>query len=412
MSGLTVSGYIARTAGEWFELAQNEYNTILADLGVSQPRYDRAEFSTAVLLIVAQFASEIDNAVASIFDQHDENQASGVILRYLATLAGVVVSGGSSSRSTLTLTAWEQGNVTLTAGEAKASDGTNTWVLLEDVLISAGGSATAVFEAEEEGPVSGLLGTINQRSTGVAGWTSVTNAADATVGSYAESDASIRAKIASGRGGTGSRSQNAIRSALERLPGVQKVRVSYNPKLEDVVVSTRTIPQNGVGVWIYPADLTVAVRQQALALLFAMVGGNVQRSLPTQTGAEGVLGSVLGADNKTHNEGFWYMVQTPLRVDVLIDPATGFESGANLSTVYDPVDAVVRTYFSGLEPGQAVRHDDLIGLVAAVPGVARSTITFSADGDAYSEADREVDAASFALLDATATNQGVTVRTS
>lgn len=411
VAGLTSNGYIARTAGEWFDVAKTEYNKVCADLGVSQPRYDKAEFVTVVLLIVAQIASEIDNAVATIFDQHDPNQTSGVILRFLATVAGVVVDPGSKSRATLTLGGWDSGAVPLTAGDAKASDGTTTWVLLEDVVIPAGGTATAVFEAQEVGPTLATAGTINRRASGVAGWQTVTNENDASPGSYAESDASIRNKIARGQGGTGSRSPLSIKAALERLPGVQKVRLVYNKNLTPTTVSTRTIPENGVGVWIYPPDLTQEVRGQALSILFAMVGGNVNRSLPSVTGDEGVVGTVLGADERLHSEGFWYMTSTPFVVDVFIDPLTGFEPGGNLLTVQEPIREVVRTYFANLEPGETVRHDDLLGLIAGVSGVARSTLRFDKDGGGFSSDDQTVDPASFPQIDASGLQGGVIVRT-
>ena len=81
MPGLTTTGYISRTAGEWLDVAKSVYNDICAELGVSPPRYDRSEFTTAVLIVASQIASEIDAAAGSLFDLHDPNQASGNTLR-------------------------------------------------------------------------------------------------------------------------------------------------------------------------------------------------------------------------------------------------------------------------------------------------------------------------------------------
>ena len=209
-------------------------------------------------------------------------------------------------------------------------------------------------------------------------------------------------KIGKGLGGTGSRSPHSIRAALERLPGVQRAVVYYNKSLAEEVVSTRTIPANGVGIWIFPSDLTNETRTSALSLLYAMEGGNVNRSLPSATGADGVRGTILGADNRPHYEGFWYMVTVPVAVDVAISPSTGYEGGGSLSSVTEPIREVVRTYFASLGPGDAVRQQDLLGLIAAVDGVARTTVTLSEDGGPYSSADIVVDPATFAALDTTA----------
>lgn len=406
MAGLTSSGYLARTAGEWFDVAKVQYNKVCADLGVSAPRYDKAEFTTVVLMIVAQIASEIDNAVAALFDQHDPNQASGFLLRLLAMIAGVVVDDGSKSRATLTVTAWANGPVVLTKGETKASDGTNSWVALEDVLIPAGGNATGVFETLVSGPTIALAGTINKRQTGVAGWQTVTNAADATPGSFPESDASIRNRIALGQGGTGSRSELAVHNAILRMNGVRQVRVVYNPLLVPATVSSRVIPENGVAVWVYPDTLTGDVQGNILSLMFSMIGGNVQRSLPTETGVDGVRGSIVGADERPHLEGFWYMNQSLFRIDVLID---AFEPGGTLDKVTVAVQGVIRAYFAGLVPGAAIRRDDLVGLVASVPGVARSTVTMSVNGGGFSGSDVVLDPATFALINSAALSQGVVV---
>jgi len=414
VAGLTSTGYLARTASEWFDIAKTEYNRICADLGFSVPRYDRAEFSTAVLLITAQIASEIDNGVSAVFDAHDPNQASGFLLRYLAQLAHIPIDEGSKSRVTLKLTGWANGPVLLSAGAAKASDGTNEWVLLEDVTLPSAApyQATAVFEASAVGPISAAAGTIVNRVTGVAGWTGVTNDAAAIVGTSAETDASIRNKISKGLGSSSSRSSLAIQTVLQSLNGVQKVRVVYNPTFAPVTVSTRSIPENGVGIWVYPNTITTVVQQQILSQLFGMLGGNVNRSLPTATGADGVVGEVTGADLRPHREGFWFMSATLITVDVFIDPSTGYEPGGTLSSVTAPIQEVVRLYFESLEPGETIRQQDLLGLVAAVEGVARTTISFSVAGAALTTNDVAIDAASFATLDTSAASGGIVVRQS
>lgn len=414
MAGLTTTGYISRTAGEWLDVAKGVYNDLCAELGVSPPRYDRSEFTTAVLIVAAQIASEIDGAASSLFDLHDPNQVSGNLLLDLAKISGVAVNSGSKSRVTLKVGSWTQGAVTLTAKEVKASDGTTTWTLLEDVIIPSNGFATALFEAEATGPVLAAIGTITKRVTGIPGWISVTNEAAATPGLAADSDATIRDKILRGGGSTGSQSELALQSALQGINGVDKARIVYNSTFAAATVSSRSIPENGVGVWIYPNTQTQATQTEILTVLFSRLGGNVNRSLPTATGTDGVVGSITGADNREHSEGFWYMQETTVYVWVQIDASTGYEDGGSLTSVSSEVRSTIRSYFAGLQPGDPVRSDDLRGQIAAVDGVARTTLSFSTTSasSGFSTADLIIAEANFAALDSSLSDFGVTVSAS
>lgn len=414
MAGLTNSGYVPRTSGEWLDFATSRFTQICANLGLTAPRYDRAEFTYNVLLVAAQMAGEIDDALSNVFDQHDPNQASGFILRYIADIAGVPVNQGTKSTVTLALSAWDQSDVSMSAGGVKASDGTNIWVLTEDVIVPKGSAASAVFEAEAAGAVYAAAATIRQKVTGIAGWLLVDNAAAATVGTAADTDAIIRNRIAQGLGSTGSRSEIALRVSLESLPGVEKARIVYNPELVATTVSSVAIPANGVAIWLYPSTLTAATQSLALSVLFAMLPGNVVRMHPTTTDATGVVGEIAGADGKSHKEGFYFMTTQSVRVKVYlgeqVGDSGGYEPGGTLTSVSAPIQNVVTTYFTELGPGDAVRQQDIIGAVVLVSGVARVTVELSINaGVSYNEADIIIDAATFAVLDPTVTTPVVVV---
>ena len=401
MAGLTNSGYVPRTSGEWLDFATARFTQICADLGLTAPRYDRAEFAYNVLLVAAQMAGEIDDALSNIFDQHDPNQASGFILRYIADISGVPVNQGTKSTVTLTLSAWDQSDVSMSAGGVKATDGTNVWVLKEDVVVPKSGASTnAIFEAEEVGPIYAAAQTITQKVTGIAGWVNVKNVDASTVGTAADTDAIIRNRIAQGLGSTGSRSEISLRVSLESLPDVEKARIVYNPEIVATTVSSVSIPANGVAVWLYPSTLTAATQSLALNTLFALLPGNVVRTHPTTTGSTGVVGEIAGADGRPHKEGFFFMTTQSVRVKVQISAASGYEAGGTLSGVSVPVQNAVTSYFTNLGPGDAVRQQDIIGAVVLVAGVARVTVTLSTNaGVSYSDSDIVVDAATFAVLD-------------
>lgn len=397
--GLTTSGYIPNTAGEWFDFAKAEFDALCAELGITPPNYQRHEFVTAMLRIAAQMASEIDDAAGALFDLHDPAQASGSVLETLANITGTPFDVGSRSRVTLTVGAWARGNVTLPIG-TEASDGTYIWKTIEDVTIVAGGTEDVVAEVEIDGAIAAPAGTITQRVTSVAGWTSVTNAADATIGTIAESDAIIRERISRGSGSKGSRSPSAVRSALLKVPGVQEAIVVFNATDAAVTVSARSIPKYGCGVWVYPDDLTDNAKKAVLGILYAMLPSNVTRSLPTATGATGIRGAIEGSDGRTHYEGAWYMTETPIRIRVTLSDASSYEGSGSWDTVRGEIEEVVEAYFAGLGPGDAFRQNDLVGRIAGVAGVARSTVESAVSPyAAYSSNDRTIDQASFATLE-------------
>lgn len=389
----TDTGYIARTGGEWFTLVQIEVERIAADLGISPPRWTRAEFVTIVARIMAQLAGEIDAAVEGVFDAHDPAQIAGEILRDYAKLAGVAVVEATPSTVVLTVGAWATGAVTLSAG-TEAGDGTNAWELLEDVVIAAGGTATVSAACTTSGPVTAAIGTITQRLTSVAGWASVTNAAAAVPGVAASSDAFLREAIGSGGGSFGSRSAHAIRTAVADVPGVTDVQPYFNNTLATVTRGGRSIPGNGFALWVHPSTITDAAKLSILKRLYALLDGTAARSLPSATGVDGVLGEILGADGYPHEEGFWWFSETTIYVRVILSDATSYEPGYASGSVNTAIQGAVETFWSTLTRSASgsmfIRQQDLIAACVAVPGCARVDLRLGTSATPTATADLEV----------------------
>lgn len=395
----TDTGYISRTSSEWYERLQALFNRYAADNNLPPPNWTRQEFVAAVGVVTATMLGEIDAIVPSLFDMYDENQASGELLRQLAYLASVTVNDGAKSRVTCTVGAWARGDVLLTVGNCTASDGVNDWDLAEDVTIPAGSTEDVVFESAEAGAITADPGTITQRVTGIPGWTSVTNAAAATIGTLADTDGVIRTAIAQGRGSGGSRSPHALAAAIERIPGVSAARVVFNPSGAAATVSTRSVPAYGFGVWVEPDTLTEAQMQTVLATIYALGAANAPRSLPTITDTDGVLGQIEGSNGQPFYEGFWFTTVVKYWVRVTLSAATAYEDGGNLADVTAPIRQIAAEYFAALVTGDALRQQDLIGRMVLIPGIARlSNLEFSTNGSSWSSADVVIDAGTRAVL--------------
>lgn len=399
--------YEPRTAGEWFEICKSTFNRICSDLGMPTPRYDRVEFTTMILVILAQVAAEIDDMLAGMLDHGSIFNASGSLLADLAYLAGVNISAGTKSSVTLRLTAWSNGPVLVSKGKTYG-DGVYKWIVDEDVLIPSGGTGDVLAVCEVTGPVRAGINTITTRVDIVTGIVAVTNPAEATLGTYKESPASIRARIFSGLFGGGSFSPLAIKSAIENLPDVDRCRIVFNPSEDPLSSSGVSIPPFGVGVWVYPSTIPSSTKAKIINALHALLAATTNYALPVSadvTAGDGVLGYIVGADKRDHAIGFWYMKRRGVRVRVEIG-STGLLAGYTVASVTTSIIGVIQQYFDSLEPGSEVSHDDLIGLIAAILGVKRTEVKFAVETYAgsgvygsFTTADVIVDPAEFARVD-------------
>lgn len=408
---LTTQGYVPRTPFEWYERLKENFDALCEDLGKNPPRWERHEFVNMVMTLLALSLSEIDEAVSGVQDARSIISASGSFLRELALLVGVVPDNGTRSAVTLLVGAWATGDVVLSKGtraQGGGADGKALWETVEDVTISAGGTATVSAQAVEAGAIAAAAFTLTKRFDTVPGWANVTNQAAAITGTNPETDAQIRTRIIRGSFGAGSRSSLAIRDAIGNLDGVQKSIVVFNDQVTDITVSTRTVPACGMAVWVWPNTISTQTQSEILSTIYAMKDGSAAISTPTQTNIFGVAGAIEGADGLEETIGFWYVLDFAHEIKVTIET---LDPAYTLTMVSDPVKAVVTDYFNALLPGDPVRQNDLVGAVAAVTGVARATVEIKAETSAgsgsfgsFTTADSIVGAADRAVLNpATAT---------
>jgi uncharacterized phage protein gp47/JayE len=104
------------------------------------------------------------------------------------------------------------------------------FVNVEPMLNPTGAPAnvSVLFESEEVGPVVANATTLNVIETFIAGWNSITNAEDAALGSFVETDAAYRLRRLSELAAAGGGTVNGIRADLSRLPDVVAVAVLEN----------------------------------------------------------------------------------------------------------------------------------------------------------------------------------------
>lgn len=228
MSGLETTGFVPKTADE---LADE-----LADAQRAAPALG-ADWDTSAESPGGQLNGVLSTKLAELwelgvvlFNCRDPRGASFAGLDAVCSLTGTTRQ--PAKKGTVTLTLLVAAGATIPAGSVAAVDGqpSNRWVTTAAAVNSGGSPASVVVDAEAEtaGPYVANSGTITVIARPVAGWTSVTNGADAAPGALAETDPVLRSRRERELGALGTSPVDAIRAALSRVAGVSVVAVAEN----------------------------------------------------------------------------------------------------------------------------------------------------------------------------------------
>ena len=371
------SEYRPRTGAEWLTWIKGRYATFTASLGLPAPRWELLGVVNLFATVQSYIAGDLDEALATIPDARSVRNATGQALRDIADLVGVAISAGSASTATVSVTAWSTGPVVISPSDVfrgGGTDGLAEWSPIETVTVSAGSSADVAIQCRQVGAITAEPDTITTKVRCPAGVTAVTNAAAATPGSDADTEDDIRAAILAGSSVSGSRSPEALRAAIEAIPGVSYARVYANPDITAATVSGVTVPACGYAVWVYPKVLTDDVKLQVCQMIRVRKDGAKAIAVPASTGATGVKMTYTAADGRPRSVGFWYAREYATQVKVTV---TRFESGySTVAQVQDGIRAAITKFYADIQTGDVFAQQDLTTYVIGVAGVGRATVEY------------------------------------
>lgn len=118
-------------------------------------------------------------------------------------------------------------NATITNGVV-ADKNKNNWSLPSPVILDSTGSVTVLATCQTVGPISANPGDINQIMTPTYEWESVTNNVAATIGSYTETDAQLRARQATSTELPSLSILEGIKGSIASITGVGRYVVYEN----------------------------------------------------------------------------------------------------------------------------------------------------------------------------------------
>lgn len=352
--GLTPAGFIIKTQDIIIAELQDAFRQATGNPNL--PFGVNSVFDQLVGVVSDLAAPQWELAQAVYLSQFPDT-ASGVSLANAGAVTGQAPI--SATYSTVTLTITGTPGTVITAGSRAGIPSTATaFATTATVTIPAGSSITVDAQATLIGALTAPAGTLTQILTPIAGWASVTNAADAVVGTDQETDAAFRARrateLVTAEGGTITAMQNFIRSTV---PGVTFVGGIEN----------RTDSTDGNGLPPHSVCLTVVGGTDAnvaAAIWASKMGGIATYG----TSSASVTDSFGHAQTVYWKRG----ANVPMYLAVTLTRASDYPADGD-----SQVMAALLAYVNGLDAGGTdgvVANWRLLAALGAIPGVTGVTI--------------------------------------
>ena len=306
--------------------------------------------------IIAELFGQGEEGALHAVNGLDRDTAVGYQLDGLGSL--LHVRRLAASKSEVTVTFAGIAGATVSGGDLLEDDEGNQWALTADGAIAAGATTVDVDAASVDyGPVAAAAGDITKLVTIRPGIDSVTNAAAAVAGRFAEGDPAYRLRQDDLVGQNSSGSLASIRSALAEV--ATHSRVEKNDTAADTIVQNATIPAHGIRVVVH--------------------GGTDAEIAEAIEDSKGV-GAATAGGTTVDDYSFDRAVTTALAFSLTV-----IKTGAYPANGDDLVKAALVAYSAGWNIGE---HPDTIRLLAAavsdVPGfmVTDHALTLQVGGGA------------------------------
>jgi len=163
------------------------------------------------------------------------------------------ISRKSATNSTVDVTLTGTAGTTITNGSVKDANGI-IWNLPASVTIGTGGSVIATATCASSGAVAAVIGSVSQINTPTRGWTSVTNASAATVGTAVEKDSDLRIRQGQSVSLPSLTPFDAVDGALANIDGVKRHKLYEN---DTGAIDSNGLPAHSISAIVDGGDATV-----------------------------------------------------------------------------------------------------------------------------------------------------------
>ena len=204
-----------------------------------------------MVALVALAIHDANNTAIQVYNSFSPSTGMADALTRNVKINGITRKSATNSTVDVTLTG--TAGTTITNGSVKDANGI-IWNLPASVTIDTGGSVIATATCATSGAVAAVIGSVSQINTPTRGWTSVTNASAATVGTAVEKDSDLRIRQGQSVALPSLTPFDAVDGALANIDGVTRHKLYEN---DTDVVDSNGISKHSISAIVDGGDATV-----------------------------------------------------------------------------------------------------------------------------------------------------------
>ncbi|MCG7367628.1 baseplate J/gp47 family protein [Pantoea sp. ACRSH] len=203
-----------------------------------------------MVALVALAIHDANNTAIQVYNSFSPSSGMTDALTRNVKINGIARKAATNSTVDVTLTG--TAGTTITNGSVKDANGV-IWNLPASVTIDVSGAVTVTATCANSGAVAAVAGSITKINTPTRGWTAVSNASAATVGSAAETDAQLRVRQAQSVAIPALTPFDAVDGAIANVTGVTRHKLYEN---DTGAVNSDGIPAHSIAAIVDGGDAT------------------------------------------------------------------------------------------------------------------------------------------------------------
>lgn len=284
-----------------------------------------------IVALVALAVHDANNTAIQVYNSFSPSSGMTDALTRNVKINGIARKAATNSTVDVTLTG--TAGTTITNGSVKDANGV-IWNLPASVTIDVSGAVTVTATCANSGAVAAVAGSITKINTPTRGWTAVSNASAATVGSAVETDAQLRVRQAQSVAIPALTPFDAVDGAIANVTGVTRHKLYEN--------DTGSVNSDGI-----PAHSIAAI----------VDGGNVTDIAQTIRGKKGQGVATFGSTTVTvpdkydnpHAISFSRSTDVPIYVAITLKVFTGYTT-----QIGEQIKQAIADYINSLTIGDDV----------------------------------------------------------
>ncbi|WP_313384281.1 baseplate J/gp47 family protein [Pantoea sp.] len=203
-----------------------------------------------MVALVALAVHDANNTAIQVYNSFSPSSGMTDALTRNVKINGIARKAATNSTVDVTLSG--TAGTTITNGSVKDANGI-IWNLPASVTIDVSGSVTVTATCANSGAVAAVAGSITKINTPTRGWTAVSNASAATVGTAAETDAELRIRQAQSVAIPALTPFEAVDGAIANVTGVTRHKLYEN---DTGAVDSNGIPAHSIAAIVDGGDAT------------------------------------------------------------------------------------------------------------------------------------------------------------